>query len=134
MAQGEIEDQARRIRQRMLEDAIESRQRNSMTLQALQQRTAQRIQETVEEAEKQAEREKRESAARPSENGQQPADIATRHLHDPAALSSREEELRRQHEAVRRSTATRHAHNTVAPIDDDGDDEAEYYRCKSWLV
>lgn len=133
MAQGEIEEQARKIRQRMLQDAIENRQRNSLTLQALQQRTAQRIQQTVEEAKEQAERGNRESSGPPAEVGQ-PTDIAAREGNGSAALSPREEELRQQQEAVRRSTAIRHAHNTVAPIDDDGDEEAEYYRRKSWLV
>lgn len=135
MAQGEIADQARKIRQRMLEDSIEHRRRNSMTLQALQQRAAQRIQQTVGEAKEQAEREKRElTDSPPSGGGQLPADPAAGEINDSSALLSREEELRRQREAVQRSTAIRHAHNTVAPIDDDGDEEAEYYRRKSWLV
>ena len=37
-------------------------------------------------------------------------------------------------EAIARAAATRRRNSVVAPVDDDGDNEAEYYRRKSWLV
>ena len=37
-------------------------------------------------------------------------------------------------EAIARSIAARRRNDIVAPIDDDGDDEAKYYRRNSWLV
>ncbi|MEV6140238.1 hypothetical protein AB0L63_30200 [Nocardia sp. NPDC051990] len=43
-------------------------------------------------------------------------------------------EAREQREAIARSIAARKAHDVVAPIDDEGDEESEYYRRKSWLI
>ncbi|NUP27225.1 MAG: hypothetical protein HOQ44_11130 [Nocardia sp.] len=37
-------------------------------------------------------------------------------------------------EVIARSIAARRRNSVVAPIDDDGDDEADYYRRNSWLV
>ena len=37
-------------------------------------------------------------------------------------------------EAIARAAAARRRNSVVAPIDDDGDNEAEYYRRDSWLV
>lgn len=45
---------------------------------------------------------------------------------DPAELDPRE--------AIARAAAARRRNSVVAPIDDNGDDEGEYYRRKSWLV
>ncbi|MEV3962675.1 hypothetical protein AB0M34_17525 [Nocardia sp. NPDC050193] len=53
---------------------------------------------------------------------------------DHRAQSEQLEELRQQREAVARAAANRQHRNVVTPIDDDGDDEAEYYRRNSWLV
>lgn len=53
---------------------------------------------------------------------------------DYRAQSEQLEELRQQREAVARAAANRQTRNVVTPIDDDGDDEAEYYRRNSWLV
>ncbi|MET8871079.1 hypothetical protein [Nocardia sp. NPDC004604] len=43
-------------------------------------------------------------------------------------------EAREQREAIARSIAARKAQDVVMPIDDEGDEESEYYRRKSWLV
>ncbi|WP_227984240.1 hypothetical protein [Nocardia spumae] len=44
-----------------------------------------------------------------------------------------EEEAREQREAIARSAAARMANQSVAPIDDEDEDDA-FYRRKSWLV
>ncbi|MFX0580513.1 hypothetical protein [Nocardia nepalensis] len=45
-----------------------------------------------------------------------------------------EAQAREQREAIARSIAARKAHDVVTPIDDEGDEESEYYRRKSWLI
>ncbi|MBF6337381.1 hypothetical protein IU450_15965 [Nocardia abscessus] len=44
-----------------------------------------------------------------------------------------EDEAREQREAIARSMAARRANQTVAPVDEE-DEEAKFYRRKSWLI
>ncbi|MFI6775616.1 hypothetical protein [Nocardia sp. NPDC050412] len=45
-----------------------------------------------------------------------------------------EADAREQREAIARSIAARKAHDVVTPIDEEGDEESEYYRRQSWLI
>ncbi|NEW57954.1 hypothetical protein GV794_20175 [Nocardia cyriacigeorgica] len=45
-----------------------------------------------------------------------------------------EAEAREQRDAIARSMAARRSKDVVAPIDEDDDEESQYYQRKSWLV
>lgn len=123
----EIADDVYRRSSDRLSELRAANQRVAAEIRALTEQTAQNMRQVAEQAEKEAQA----AALGPEEQttaleAERPAPMETGR---PVAG-----DLFDQREAIARSAAARRSGTVVTPIDDDGDDEAEYYRRKSWLV
>lgn len=129
----DIADQAGRLTRKLLDTLDEQKRSSAAGMRELNEQSARRIQAAARQqmrdmATKRAEARDRPSAqqSRPAAHAQAPRDDESHRLRD--------EETREQREAIARSAAARRVNDVVTPIDDDGDEEAEYYRRSSWLV
>ncbi|WP_327149704.1 hypothetical protein [Nocardia sp. NBC_01329] len=114
-----------------LDELRAANQRISAENRALVEQSAQRIRRTLQQAE--ARERQAEEVQSPHREEPWPAQEQQSGMLRPAHRTQ-SEELRQQQEAVARAAAARQSRNVVTPIDDDGDEEGEYYRRNSWLV
>lgn len=128
-------DEARRRLARLREDMVEWNQRIAATSRGLAEQSAREMRQFWVEQERvlAQHQAKADQEGKDAEERQLQEAEALR-LHEEEAQRLRDEESRPQHEDIARSVAARRANDVVTPIDDDGDEEAEYYRRKSWLV
>ncbi|WP_063037153.1 hypothetical protein [Nocardia grenadensis] len=130
----EIADTVYRRSAARIEELRAANQRVAAENRALIEQSAQRIRTRLQQAEA-----RNHEAAQVSKTDQQEPwtgreQESSTSQPDHRAQPEQLEELRQQREAVARAAANRQNRNVVTPIDDDGDDEAEYYRRNSWLV
>ncbi|WP_040837949.1 hypothetical protein [Nocardia brevicatena] len=132
-------EETRRRLARLREDMADWNQRIAATSRALTEQSAHEMRQFWTEQERilaqrqadaeqgRAERDRRDAEER------QPRETQAVRLRGEAQRPA-DKEARKQREAIARSAAARRANDVVTPIDDDGDEEAEYYRRPSWLV
>ena len=123
----EIADEVYRRSSARLSELRAANQRMAAEFQALTEQTAANMRQAAERAEKEAQTAARSPAEKTTAlETERPAPVETSR---PVAG-----DVYDQREAIARSAAARRSGTVVTPIDDDGDDEAQYYRRTSWLV
>ncbi|WP_040792074.1 hypothetical protein [Nocardia paucivorans] len=129
----DIVGQAERLTRNLLATLEEQKRRSAAEMRELNEQSAQRIQAAMKQHVQETATKRAEVRDQPSVEQPRPAaDTQVPRVDESYRL--RDEEIREQREAMARSAAARRANNVVTPIDDDGDEEAEYYRRSSWLV
>lgn len=127
-------EEARRRLARLREDMADWNQRVAATSRALTEQSTHEMRQFWTEQERVLAQHRAEAEKdRKDAEGRQPQETEAVRLREEAQRPA-DEEARKQHEAISRSAAARRANDVVTPIDDDGDEEAEYYRRSSWLV
>ena len=117
------EDVYRRSSDR-LSELRAANQRMAAEIRAMTEQTAANIRQAVEQAEQEAAHSPEEQTTAPTAQRSALVETSRPGAGDPYD----------QREAIARSAAARRSGTVVTPIDDDGDDEAEYSRRRSWLV
>ncbi|WP_280402600.1 hypothetical protein [Nocardia carnea] len=123
----EIAEEVYRRSSDRLSELRAANQRTAAEIRALTEQTADNMRQLAEQAEKETQK----AARNPEEQ------ITVFGAERSAPVESNRPvagDVYDQREAIARSAAARRLGTVVTPIDDDGDDEAEYYRRKSWLV
>ncbi|WP_328388230.1 hypothetical protein [Nocardia sp. NBC_00416] len=129
----EIADEVYRRSAARIDELRAANQRVAAENRALIEQSAERIRQTLQHAEAG----KKEAGQDHPADRHGPWGDRVEQFGMPQPDRSRSAELRQQdeqREAIARAAAARQDRTVVTPIDDDGDDEAEYYRRKSWLV